>query len=74
MDGDNFLEEFSRLDVVDETRLAEAIGITMVELRFQYSIVPLEDIEIAALLKISAGAVRRIRQDARRRLERLRGS
>lgn len=72
VDGRNFLEEFIRFNIVEEAEFAAAIGLTPEELRFQYPLLPLEDVAIADLLKVSPEDIRRIRQDARRRLQRQR--
>jgi hypothetical protein len=72
LDGRNFLEEFVRVGIVEEADIAAAVGLTPEELRFQYPVLPLDDAAIAGILKIEEPDVRRVRQDARRRLDRLR--
>lgn len=66
----NYLEEFVRLGITTETEMAASLGLTVEELRFQYPLLPLQDEDIATLLHIAPDEVRRIRQDARRRLQR----
>jgi hypothetical protein len=68
----NFLQEFVRFGIVEEAQIAEAIGLTLNQMRYNYPLLPLEDSEIADLLGIAGEDIRRIRQDARRRLKRQR--
>lgn len=67
----NFINEFIRLGVASEDEVARVAGLRIEELRRVEPSLPLEDHQIATLLGIEFDDVRRIRQDARRRLTRL---
>lgn len=66
----SYLDEMVRLGVASEPEIAAAMGLSVQSLRQRSPDLPLEDVQIAEILGVEPDEVRRIRQDARRRLER----
>lgn|GEM_PF-4153303 len=69
----NGLTELVRLGIATWTQIAQKAGIPEEELQALSATLPLEDEEIATRLHVAPDEVRRIRQDARRKLARHRG-
>ena len=66
------LEALVRFDITTWSVLAGTMGLEVLQLREAASQAPLEDAEIAVLLGLAPSVVPRLRQDARRRLDRQR--
>jgi hypothetical protein len=67
-----FLEEFIRLGITNESDIAKAVGLPEAILSDLLPELPLDDRAIADRIGVDFDDVRRIRQDAQRRLERMR--
>ena len=68
----SYLDALIRFDVTTWPVLARTIGLEVSQIRDIAPQAPLEDVEIAALMRLAPSDVARIRQDARRRLKRQR--